>query len=104
MSAWVLGLLLGAGYLFKNHKLPALAVAESEYQGAANPATDGVTTAELRATRKDISHTEDSDFNSKLPQAERNVLLEAQGRQRDEVAAFNGETAGHIQGVFLQYG
>ena len=83
MSAWIIGLAIAAGYLINKNvqAVERVTRAESAYQGAALPATGGVTTAEVRSAWRNTDFSTYGDFNSDLSKAERNRVLdrEAEG-------------------------
>ncbi len=106
MSAWVVGLGAAAMYLFnKNTQVVSrLEEAVDSFYDAASPATDGATSAEIRATRSRIDHVIYGDMNAAIPK-ERQVELEA---KRAESAAaverFDAPTTvPRIEGVMMQF-
>jgi len=108
MSPWVVGLGAAAIYLFnKNTQLVGrLEQAVDEYYDAAKPATDGVTSAEIRALRaKPDPYTTFGDMNAAAPK-ERQFELEARRAQAaQEETDFNspGCALPKIEGVMLQF-
>jgi len=108
MSPWIVGLGAAALYLFnKNTQLVGrLEHAVDQYYDAATPATDGVTSAEIRATRAvpDAYHTY-GDMNAAAPK-ERQLELEARRAQAaEEVEQFNSPNCAlpKIEGVVMQF-
>lgn len=103
MSAWGIGLALGAAYLVnkKFHLDGRLQQAVAEFEGAADPATDGVTSAEIRASHRQPA-TRSEVYNQKLPKEERNILEAKAAAAAQEVKAFDGTSTTEIEGVYLQ--
>ena len=106
MSAWVIALGLAAGYLMNKNTAIAsrLDNSVSEFQGASKPATDGVTSQEVRNAYKRTDHVTYGDFNEELPKTEMNSVVAAQKRAADAVEAYDSAAVVQIEGVMLQYG
>tara|TARA_Y100000817_G_scaffold252280_1_gene204853 strand:- start:7423 stop:7764 length:342 start_codon:yes stop_codon:yes gene_type:complete len=108
MSPWVIGLGAAALYLFnKNTQLVSrLDQAVDEYYDVAKPATDGVTSAEIRGTQaQPDSFLTFGDMNAAVPK-ERQLELEARRAQAaEEVAQFDSPNCAlpRIEGVMLQF-
>lgn len=89
--AWVLALGVSAGYLInKNRTMQGIvetAVAKYE-DDAAEPATGGVTTAELRATRLDTTHHKIGAFHQDTPEEQRVVLTSKQQEMLSTMHSF----------------
>lgn len=80
MAAWVLGLSLGAGYLFNTTSLLRLKT----------PSSNGVTSAEIRGLRGDTRFVKYGDMSEELPTAQiekEQQRLEQQAREFDAGAA-----------------
>lgn len=105
MSAWVLGLALAAGYLInKNVQVKSrLENAATEYNSAANPATDGVTSSEVRTAWANTEHTRYGDMSEDLMPAQKVQLDQKVQAQRDAVEAYDAATVPPIQGVMLTF-
>ena len=104
MSAWIFGLALAAGYLInKNMTLQSvLDKAESDFQGAAKPATGGVTTAEVRNAWKSTDYATYGDFNSDWSKQDVMGVVQAEMRQKGVAQNFeDGGALPTIQGVLL---
>ena len=106
MSGWIIALGLAAGYLInKNLAITGrIEKAVNEFEGQAAPATDGVTSAELRSAWKRTDHVKYGDMNHELPKAEKDALVLAEQSERDAVQKFDSADAPlQIQGVMLQH-
>ena len=106
MSAWVIALGLGAGYLINRNTAIASRLDNSiaEFQGAAPPATDGATTQELRSALKRTDHVVYGDMNALMPRKQMNQLVQKQQSAASEVEAFDaGIAPPQIRGVMLAY-
>ena len=103
MSAWVIALGLSAGYLInKNAAIKTqIETAAEKPHAAAKPATDGVTSAEVRSAYKSTQHVTYGDMNTDLPKQEMDQLAAGARRQAQEVSSFDGEAP--IQGVLLHF-
>ena len=104
-AAWVIGLGVAAGYLMQRKQVMQDGLTESvaQFQNAAKPATDGVTTAEIRKTYN--QPTFDRDFHDDLPKSEIQALQSAQtSREKAEKEwdAAQGPQVAQIQGVYLE--
>ena len=77
-AAWLVGLGVAAGYLInKNHAISSrLDTSIAKYNSAAEPATGGVTSAEVRSAYKRIDHVKYGDMNPDLPRSEMDALVE----------------------------
>jgi hypothetical protein len=106
MSAWVIGLGLAAGYLI-NKKMAIvsqLETAATEFNSAVGPATEGVTTAEVRSAWKRTDHVKYGDMNSDLPRKQMDVLSAGEERAASAVEQFDqGGSTPQILGVMLHY-
>ena len=105
MSAWVLGLALSAGFLMnKNFQTKSrLIQAESEYQGAAEPATDGVTSEEVRKSWRNTDFARFGDYAEDLDHKEKLHINRLVEQQHSAVESFEGAHASSvpIQGVLM---
>ena len=103
MSAWGIGLALGAAYLVnkKFHLDGRLQQAVAEFETGADPSTDGVTSAEIRASHRQ-PNTRSEMYAKDLPKRDRNILEAKAGAAAREVTAFDGVSTSEIEGVYLQ--
>lgn len=103
MSAWVVLLGLGAGYLINKKMIMQGQLEESvnAYQNAAEPSDNGITTAEIRTSQKSLSSVKYGDMNERLPKSEMDQLLLQQKQAAEQVQAYDGAAA--IQGVMLHF-
>ena len=106
MAAWVLGLSLGAGYLFNKKMLNTTSLledAENQYQGVKKPSSNGVTTAESRGLRSDTRFAKYGDMSEELPTAQKLDLEKEQQRMQQQARSFDeGATpAPPMKGVWL---
>lgn len=106
MGAWVLGLGLAAGYLMNKKMLSIhslLEEAENNYQGVKKPATDSVTTAELRGARSDIRFARFGDMSEKIPTSEKLDLEDQQKRMQQAAREFDAgsEPLPVLRGVMM---
>lgn len=104
MSAWVIALGLGAGYLINKNLQIARQIETSvaEYQSTAKPA-EGLSSAEVRQVQRTVpvaDRYEDMNLQD-LSRADAQGLVEARERAHQEVAAYESGPA--IQGVYLVY-
>jgi uncharacterized protein involved in exopolysaccharide biosynthesis len=106
-AAWVLGLALAAGYLInKNVQVSSqLKNSIAEYQNAAEPSTDGATSAEVRKAWANTDFTRYGDMAEELRSSQKVALDSRVELQRAQVEQF--ETAhvpsSSIQGVMLTF-
>lgn len=94
--AWVLALSLGAGYLLNKKLLDTTSLldeAEKRYQGVKKPSSNGVTTAEIRETRKDTRFVKQGDMNEQLPTAQKLDLEKEQARLQEQERKFDAGPA-----------
>ena len=100
----VMGLGIATGYLVSKNRVIKHQIdnAVAGYEGSAEPATDGVTSAEIRSTRKLTNHVKFGDFKESLPVRERDAVLAEQRADAKDVDDFNG-SAPSIQGILLQH-
>ena len=100
----VMGLGIATGYLVSKNRVIKHQIdnAVAGYEGSAEPATDGVTSAEIRSTRKLTNHVKFGDFKESLPIKERDAVLAQQSAAAKAVDDFNG-SAPSIQGILLQH-
>ena len=105
MSAWLVALGLGAGYLVNKNMIfrTQLENSVSEYQNAAEPATGGVTSAEVRKAHKRIDHVLYGDYNAELPRKDVDAISKQQASAASAVQQFDSEQPSVIQGVLLHY-
>lgn len=107
MSAWVVGLAIAAGYLInKNLTVQSrLTQAEAEYQGAAKPATGGVTSAEVRQAWKNTDYDTYGDFNVDWSQQEKDRVVAREQQVAQSVQSYDehAEALPQIQGVMLTF-
>lgn len=105
MSAWVVGLGLSAGYLInKNISFTGeLDKSIAAFQGAAQPATSGVTSAEVRQAYKSTDFVKYGSMNEELSASEKNALLSRETAQASAVQSYDGSPSEPIQGVVMQY-
>jgi hypothetical protein len=107
MSAWIVGLAIAAGYLInKNLTVQSrLTQAEAEYQGAAKPATGGVTSAEVRRAWKNTDFDTYGDFNADWSQHEKDRVVEKEQQAAQSVQSYDEHAEGlpQIQGVMLTF-
>lgn len=106
MSAWVIGLGLAAGYLI-NKKMAIVGQLEksaAEHYSGVKPATDGVTSAEVRSAWKRTDHVKYGDMNMDLSKKEMDVLVSGEERAASLVEDFDraGQTP-QIEGVLLRF-
>lgn len=107
MSAWILGLAIGAGYLINKN----LAVqnrlndAESEYNSAAKPATGGVTSQEVRTAWRNTDFSTFGDFNADWSQLEKNRVVAKEAEAAGAVQAYESGVGAlpQIEGVMLTF-
>ena len=104
-SVWVIMLGLGAGYLINKRMMiqGQLQKSVDEYENAAKPSDNGITSAEIRTTYKNVEHTKYGDMHERLPKSEMEQLLEAQRSAAAQVQAYDGESASVIHGVMLHF-
>lgn len=106
MSAWVVGLALGTAYLITRNG-PHVRMLEStkeEYYAAANPSTNGTTSAEVRKAWGDINFSRFGDMREELAVSQKMKLDEEVKRQQAEVQAFDaGPSVPEIQGVMMTF-
>jgi len=107
MSAWVVALGLGAGYLINKNTVIQDKLAESveRFNSAAKPATGSVTSKEVRDAYKRTDFVKYGDMNSDLPKGQMDCLLEKERRRESAVEAFDAGPTGpsKIEGVLLTY-
>jgi len=105
MSAWIVGLALGAGYLInKNIQLPTqLELAEREYNGQAEQSTDGATSAEVRKAWADTNFSKFGDFNESMPKSEQNAINREVTNQLEQVEAYDAPILPKIEGVLMTF-
>jgi hypothetical protein len=111
MSAlWVLALGGSVGYLMTKRQAVESKLDEmvKDWEGsgaqAATASVDGATFKEIKTAWKSTEHTRTRDFDERLPNAERNKILQRQDLMAKQVHDFDqaaGETA-IIQGVYLE--
>lgn len=106
MSAWLVGLAVGAGYLInKNLSMNGILLkAEQRYNNAAGPSTDGVTSEEVRTAWANTDFAKYGDMHEDLSTSQKSALLAKQERQLASVEAYES-VAGQpeIRGVLLTY-
>ena len=104
MSGWLIGLALGAGYLVnKNMAFKGqLDASVAKFQSAVNPATDGVTSAEVRSAHKRTDHVKYGDMNSDISTLQKERLEKNQTLAASEVEAFEMGSE-PIVGVLMQF-
>ena len=106
MSAWVVALGLGAGYLINKNTIIQDKLAESvaAFNSSAKPATGGVTSSEVRDAYKRTDFVKYGDMNADLPKKQMDALLEKERVRESDVERFDaGPPAPQIQGVMLTY-
>lgn len=105
MSAWIVGLALAAGYLInKNISVRTqLENASQNYNRAAKPATDGVTSAEVRKAWRNVDSTRFGDMAEDLPLSQKLDLDQRVQAQRAAVEEYDAPTMQPIQGVLMTY-
>ena len=105
MSAWVIGLALAAGYLInKNVQVKSkLENAAAEYNSAAKPATDGVTSSELRSAWRNTDFTRFGDMSEDLSSSQKNALDQQVRDQNAAVEKYDAPSVPAIEGVLLTY-
>jgi len=107
MSAWILGLALGAGFLInKNIKVSGLLdSAERTYNSAAAPSTDGATSAEVRNAWANTDFTKFGDMHQDLPASQKMSLASKTEDQRALVQSYDTPPGSEreIRGVFLTF-
>jgi hypothetical protein len=106
MSAWVIALGLGAGYLINKNLSMRSRLAESveTFQRQADPANPGPETEEIRqvqATVPDADRYQDMNLQD-LSRKDVQGLVKAREQAFREVAAYE-QGAPPIQGVYLSY-
>ncbi|KAL3908701.1 MAG: hypothetical protein SGPRY_009695 [Prymnesium sp.] len=77
--------------------------AENKYQGVKKPATDGVTTAELRNARSDIRFARFGDMSEEMPTFEKLDLEDQQKRMQQAAREFDAgsEPLPVLRGVMM---
>lgn len=105
MSAWIVGLALAAGYLInKNLNVRAkLEDATAEYNKAAKPATDGVTSSEVRQAWRNTDFTRFGDMSEDLAESQKLELDRKVQSQKLAVEQYDASTVQPIQGVLMTY-
>ena len=106
MAAWVLGLSLGAGYLFNKKLLNTTSLleeAEKQYQGVKKPSSNGITTSEIRGVRADTRFAHFGDFSEEVPHPEKLDLVKEQQRMQQQAREFDLREAepAPLKGVWL---
>ena len=104
MSAWVIALGLGAGYLINKNLAIASQIDRSveEFQSAAKPA-EGLTSQEVRQVQRTVpvaDRYEDMNLQD-LSRADAESLVEQREKVHQEVMQY--ESGPPIQGVYLVY-
>ena len=107
MSAWVIALGLGAGYLINKNVLITNQLAESveKFNSAAKPATGGVTSAEVRAAHKRTDHVKYGDMSTDLSRQQMDALHQKRLAAASEAEQFDSGSSppAVIHGVMLQF-
>lgn len=107
MSAWVVGLALAAGYLInKNVAVMSskLNDIERDYYSAAEPSTDGATSAEVRRAWANTDFTRYGDMTEDLATSQKLELERKVQSQKDDVALYDaGVAVPPIQGVLMTF-
>lgn len=107
MSAWVLGLALGAGYLINKNlsHQGILDKAEQKYNSAAEPSTDGATSAEVRTAWANTDFARFGDMQEDLPKEQKRALAQRVDSHRASVEAYDNPpgSVAEIQGVLLTF-
>ena len=106
MSGWVVGLGLAAGYLINRNVAIQSQLDRSitEFQSAALPSEDGVTSGEIRAAQKK-KPPPNGQANERLPKEGRDALEAAQTGAASEGEAYEGPSATRpIVGVWMTPG
>lgn len=104
MASWVVALALSAGYLINRKMAIADQVekASDEFHRAKEASTDGLSSAEVRASHKTVTQQKDhSDFNVKVPRADVREVKEKEAAASLRAEQFDGAST-QIQGVYLQ--
>ena len=108
MSAWILGLALGAGYLInKNLQMSSgmLEKAENDYNKAAGPSTNGVTSSEIRSAWADTEYTKFGDMHERLAESQKVDLVSKTEKHREVVSAYDTPPGSDhdIRGVLMTF-
>ena len=97
---------LGVGYLFwSNLNAPKqLEMLEKQYNSAAEPATDTVTTEDVRKAWKNTDYVKFGDYAEDLPHAQRLDVNNRMAKQAASVASYeNAGSVAEIQGVMMTF-
>ena len=105
MSAWVLGLALGAGYLINKNVQVSNRLQDSvaEYQSTAEPADEGVTSEEVRKAWMNTDSVRNGDFAEEIPRERRASIQHAQQMAERAVQQFEAPTTQPIEGVLMTF-
>ncbi len=105
MSAWIVGLALAAGYLINKNIQVSNRLQDSiaEHHSSAKPATDGVTTSEVRASWANTDFAKYGDMSEDLTRSQKDALNSNVQQQQQVVQQYDGLAATPIQGVLLTY-
>ncbi len=106
MSAWVVALGLGAGYLINKNTIiqNQLETSADEFNSAAKPATGGVTSEEVRKAHRRIDYVKYGDMNTDLLKRQKDALLEKASAAEEQAERFDsGPLSQQIQGVLMVY-
>ena len=106
MSAWVIALGLGAGYLINKNTVIQDKLAESvaAFNSGAKPATGGVTSSQVREAYKRTDFVKYGDMNTDLPREQQEHLAAKERARASDVEQFDADASlPQIQGVMLQY-
>lgn len=106
MSAWVVGVAIGAAYLITNGLKgdPQLELQKDTYNSSVKPSTDGVTSAEVRKAWTDTRFVQFGDMHADLATAEKAKLARQVQAQQSVAQAFDsGMNPPEIQGVLMTF-
>eukprot|EP00965_Chrysotila_dentata_P191073 6174295-Pleurochrysis_carterae.AAC.3 len=105
---WVIGLGIAAGYLINKNLSMSQQLENAVYESESNikPATDGVTSQEVRQSYKRLDNVKYGDMNDAIPFTEKARLLSLQKKASSAVESFDSQSEGcqPIQGVVMHFG